>query len=431
MAWAEQRGGSWRIGFRFEDRKLGFTLNEVSEADAIAYVASTEELLRLLRRNVIALPDGCTIEDFLLYKGKPPARVTAEHAEVMTLTELRDHYLEAQADKLEENTLDGIRLHFRHLARILGPNTVVTTISRANLQSYVNKRASEWIDPNKYRARRRARDKAKKPRSNRKPPPAIEQDKPRRHPSAATIRKEIVSLRTAWNWARNHQGLRPEFPGRHLGYAKVEESLPFMTWDEAQRRVDAGGDPDKVWDCVFLQPSELTDLLDWVKGRPISAWIYPMFCFAAHTGARRSEIIRAVPSDLDLTTAVVTIREKKRVRRKLTTRQVPLSPFLKKTLSQWMKERAAGSNLFCKEDGRPLSPREAHNYFMRAVKGSKWSVLKGWHVFRHSFISAMASKGTDQRLIDEFVGHSTDEQRRRYRHIFPDVRRHAIEDVFA
>ena len=31
--------------------------------------------------------------------------------------------------------------------------------------------------------------------------------------------------------------------------------------------------------------------------------------------------------------------------------------------------------------------------------------LKGWHVFRYSFISALASKGVDQRVIDDLVGH--------------------------
>ena len=41
--------------------------------------------------------------------------------------------------------------------------------------------------------------------------------------------------------------------------------------------------------------------------------------------------------------------------------------------------------------------------------GSPWSVLRGYHVLRHSFISACASKGIDQRLLDEWVGHQTDE----------------------
>jgi integrase len=155
-----------------------------------------------------------------------------------------------------------------------------------------------------------------------------------------------------------------------------------------------------------------------------------MFVLAAHTGARRSEIVRALPSDVDLENAVVTIREKKRDKKRLTTRRVPLTPFLTEVLTDWMKVRVSGGTLFCKGDGKAIMAREAHNYFQRALRVSKWSVLKGWHVFRHSFISALASKGVDQRLIDDMVGHQTEEQRRRYRHLYPDVKQDAIRSVF-
>jgi integrase len=133
---------------------------------------------------------------------------------------------------------------------------------------------------------------------------------------------------------------------------------------------------------------------------------------------------------VDLAAGVVTIREKKRDKKRLTTRRVPLTPFLRAVLTGWMEERAKGKTLFCKGDGKLITPREAHNYFQRSLRLSKWSVLKGWHVFRHSFISALASKGVDQRLIDDMVGHQTEEQRRRYRHLYPDVKQQAILTVF-
>ena len=133
---------------------------------------------------------------------------------------------------------------------------------------------------------------------------------------------------------------------------------------------------------------------------------------------------------MDLENSVVTVSEKKRDKKRLTTRRVPLTPFLKKVLTDWMKTRANGETLFCKGDGKAITPRETHNYFQRALRLSKWSMLKGWHVFRHSFISALASKGVDQRLIDDMVGHLTEEQRRRYRHLYPDVKQDAIQLVF-
>jgi integrase len=136
------------------------------------------------------------------------------------------------------------------------------------------------------------------------------------------------------------------------------------------------------------------------------------------------------PANLNLDADVVTIREQKRDKRKHTTRRVPLTPFLKEVLREWMTQRASGKTLFCKEGGRVITPWEAHNYFQRAVRTSKWNVMKGWQVFRHSFISALASKGVDQRVIDDMVGHSTDEQRRRYRHLYPDIKQKAVHDLF-
>lgn len=74
---------------------------------------------------------------------------------------------------------------------------------------------------------------------------------------------------------------------------------------------------------------------------------------------------------------------------------------------------------------------EATDHFRRTLANSKWSVMRGFHVLRHSFCSNLAAAGVDQRVIDEFMGHQTEEMRRRYRHLFPDQRRKAIEMVFS
>src|SRR5205814_3392158 len=183
----------------------------------------------------------------------------------LTLAELKDAYFASQEKKLEQTTIDGIRLHFDHLARILKPGRVVPAMTRADLQGYVDKRAGEWIDPNIYRRKRLAKQALAPPkrqyrRTNAKPAAPVA-EKPKRHPSAATLKKEIVTLRTSWNWARRHLGLKEEFPGGGLDYAKIEESLPFMTWEEAERRIAAGDDPEKVWDCIYLRPQETAELL--------------------------------------------------------------------------------------------------------------------------------------------------------------------------
>jgi integrase len=436
MAWIQCRNDSWRVLFRHDGKQHTFWLGEVNEKEAQNTAAKVDYWLMRLKQRLVTLPPGCDVVTFVRHDGKPPEHLTVEGTKELTLEGLREAYFAARKVKLEETTTDGISLHFRHLARILGPNKMIPELTRADLQAYADKRSGEWIDPELYRRKRRekaalAKPKRKYVRKNAPPKPPEKPERPKRHPSSGTIKKEVISLRTAWNWARKQLGLKELFPGADLDYAKTKEPLPFMTWEEAEQRIAAGDDPEEVWEAVYLRTGEIAELLTWVKTRPVSPWVYPILCFAAHTGARRSEIVRALTSDVDLAGSVVTIREKKKDKRKLTTRRVPLTPFLREVLSDWLANHGKGATLFFKGGGKAITPREASNYFERALRVSKWRVLKGLHMFRHSFISALASKGVDQRIIDDLVGHCTEQQRRRYRHLYPDVKQKAIVDVFA
>jgi integrase len=95
-----------------------------------------------------------------------------------------------------------------------------------------------------------------------------------------------------------------------------------------------------------------------------------------------------------------------------------------------VKERLVGVKERTRPGILPLTEDETGDHLKRALAGSEWSVVRGWHNFRHSFISACASKGIDQRLIDEWVGHSTEQQRKRYRHLYPSVQAEALKSVF-
>jgi hypothetical protein len=137
----------------------------------------------------------------------------------------------------------------------------------------------------------------------------------------------------------------------------------------------------------------------------------------------------------------VLIHEKKRVKGKTTTRRVPLTPFLARVLKEWLQKRPGGPYLFrqCAAVVRsktkrsmplPITHDEAHDHFKRTLAKTKWKVIRGYHIFRHSFISLCASKRVDQRLIDEWTGHCTEELRRRYRHLFPTTQQQAMLSVF-
>lgn len=408
MASLERRNGWFRITFRFGGRKFNRTLKTVSETEALGRLQRLEENARLVESGRLSIPPGADVACFLLSDGKLHERPRV--ASPVLLDELFGEYFQSlPTGSLEPTTINLIQIHRRHLARHFGTRFAVQKLSSADLQTYIGKRC-------KQRGRRGG---------------SI---------CATTVSKEIRTLRALWNWGVSTGRLAGGFPGKGLKLPKTVEKPPFQTLAEIVRRTEPG-DPSGaagLWDCVYLSKEEMDALLDHVQANALQPFVYPMFVMAAHTGARRSEIVRTLVEDYQQET--ILIRERKRLRGKLSTRRVPVSRRLQEALDAWLQVHPGGPQLFCQHDVlRSKTPRpgptaitrdEAHDHFKRALQGSKWRVLPGWHCLRHSFISNCASKGIDQRMIDEWVGHTTEEMRRRYRHLFPSTQRDALNSVF-
>ena len=245
-----------------------------------------------------------------------------------------------------------------------------------------------------------------------------------------------MTFRSVWQWGITRKILEGDFPNDGIRFPKDTEKPPFQTWKEIERQISRGGMTDNqqadLWDCLFLTLDEIDGALKHVKESATQPFVYPMFVMAAQTGARRSELMRSQLTDFD--EQAVLLRERKRVRGKRSFRRVPLSDSLKAVLKAWFENHPGGRYTFCKStfgDAVPLTRDDASGYFERTLRDSNWSVIPGWHCFRHSFISNCAMKGVDQRIIDTWVGHQTEEMRRRYRHLFPDTEQAAMKSVFS
>lgn len=434
----QQKGESRYCTFAWHGRRYTFGIGKVSDKEAREKDVQVKYLLGLLKKGHRALPPGVTIAEYVQYDGHPPATAAVR----TTLVELRDRFLASHENgSSEQTTIDSYRLHFKHLVKHFGPEFPVVGLELPDLQGYVDKRAQ-----------------AKRANGNRLSP--------------ATIHKEIVTLRTAWNWGAAMKLVEGRFPSKGLRFPKGKEKPPYMTRQQIERRISAGAlsktEQAELWDALYLTPDEIDKVLTHVKAKARHPWIYPAVCFVAHTGARRSEMMRVLIEDVDFVENEVTLRAKKDRRGRTTTKRVKLSAELATALREWLQVHPGGLYLFCpsatvarsKKRSRltgfkdqktrattvagrlatvrkrepvpvgPLTANETDKHFDRTLAGSDWDIVKGWHVLRHSFISALASKAIDQRVIDEFVGHSTEEQRRRYRHLFPTVRQDAINAVF-
>jgi integrase len=204
-----------------------------------------------------------------------------------------------------------------------------------------------------------------------------------------TLIHALATFRAVWNWGHRSGLVSGSFPSAGLVYAKSDEVLPFMPWDEIERRIKAGGDADTLWECLYLNVEQVTEFLTFAKDANVRDYLYPMLAMAGHTGARQSEMMRARLEDVDIQNAVLTIREKKRARGTRTPRRVPISKLLAEVLKQQMERQKDQAYLF--GDGiNELTDGQAHKAFMKLVKDSKWKVLKGFHILRHAFISALA-----------------------------------------
>lgn len=422
--------GKFHIVFRVQGKRIKRSLGTDIESKAIARRDEIQETIDLIKRGKLSVPNDVSLADFVMADGDlqaiakkadDSANGLASKKRATIESMFADYFESMPPDSIEDTTLKTMRIHQRHLLRILKGKSELTTVTGQTLQKYVNTRA---LEKTRY---------------------AIDKSLPKeeweyRCVSATTIRKEVKTLGTVWRWAASVPLIERPFPNRGLRWPKTDEKPLFQTWAEIERQIEqdqlSDAHAESLWDCLYLRSTEVEQLLRHVEQTARYSFIYPLFAAAAFTGARRSELLRSKRSDFDFHSNIVTIRERKRVKGQRSTRRVSMSPTLQQIMKAWFDEHPGGQWTFAKYDPfsesepGPISRDSAHSHFRTTVDGSKWHVLKGWHSLRHSFISNLACAGIDQRIIDEFVGHTTEEMRRRYRHLFPDVKHAAVAQVF-
>ena len=417
MAWLEQeKTGIYEICFRFGEERIKRSARTREERKALTLAGRIEENLDLIQRGRLTVPEDADLFSFLISDGhvdgsKPRRRKSLKLSEVFDLYEAS-----LPKDSLGPETLRITKIHMTHVVRILGGRRQLQTIKRDDLQQYINTRSNE-------------------------------SGKRGRSVSPTTIKKELSSLRTLWRWAHESKLVSLEIPDQGLRYPRDRQKFPFSTWEQISARirrgVPSGQTEADLWDSLDLNSVELDDLLGVVRKHADYDFLYPMCFMAAHTGARRSELCRSMRDDIDFDGGAILIREKKRQKGRETFRHVPMSSRLRIVLKEWTAFSPMSVYTFPSEhhvnrirnDNRrenieTVFPDEASDQLEKTLRRTQWKKIRGWHIFRHSFISNCASLSVDQRMIDSWVGHQTEEMRQRYRHLFPNRQTQELEKVF-
>lgn len=151
----------------------------------------------------------------------------------------------------------------------------------------------------------------------------------------------------------------------------------------------------------YLTAAEFEELLRGAKQNKHALRDQTMLLFMYRHGLRVSELIKLKRGDLDLKTARIACN---RLKDGLSTHH-PIAGDELRAIKAYLRTRDDHLPwLFINEKGNPLS-RQAINYVI--ARAGENVGMKGVHphMLRHSCGYAMADKGLDTRLIQDYLGH--------------------------
>ncbi len=392
------RKGRWFLArFTYQGTEYKKSLKTSDRGDAEAALHDVESRIHALLRGRKQIPPNVDPGDYVVWGDAAPVR-NVEQRLVLTFCEVLEKYLTAHNDFKAPSTIEGERIHLQNIAECLGAAAEVRIdrLGHRELESALRKRLGLV--------------------------------------SGATVNKERRTLLSFFKWATKQEYLTSS-PARDLPQVKIDrERPPFRTLEEIEGIIRRGeideSEIPEIWECLYLDQEQISKILSMVKARSKDDFIHPMFAVVAYTGMRRGEMMRLRWLDVDFGRKVVTARSRKQSRqRKETAREIDLHPELECILAEYRKQRKSGQYVIGRADTlQPLTIHQANDAFRRALKGSQWEqkmpsgkkkTVIGFHTFRHSFASNLAMQGVDQRIIDRWMGHTTEAMRRRYQHLFP------------
>jgi len=186
------------------------------------------------------------------------------------------------------------------------------------------------------------------------------------------------------------------FASVSLDDPKGKEKAPFRTYDQIEAIVKRGNlskqEQRDLWAGLFLDWAHVDEILEYVRMHTTSTWLYPFFVVIAHTGARRSELLRARIEDFDFEHEVVLVREKKKFKERETFRTVDMIPLDARAMREYFAEpQPGGVCAFSPVAGQPVDGATAREAYKWLLRNSRWKVLRGYHAIRQSFASNLAA----------------------------------------
>ena len=336
------RKGEWLVArFTWNGKEYKKSLKTKDNGDAKAALRDVENRIHDLHRNKIQLPIGVDPGDFIVW-GENAKSKSAVRPIAPTFGELATAYLEAQKGFKAESTMVTERIHLGTAQEVLGKfaQLPVDQLRHRDLAAILHKRLQQVTD--------------------------------------TTAKKERQTLISVFAWAVQ-QEILDSSPAVALPIIKADcDRPPFRTWGEIEEMLKQGGLDDsqttELWECLYLTPGEIAEILALVKQRANPDFAYPMFALIAYTGIRRGEMLRLRWLDVDFRRKSIIARSLKQSRQKReTSRDIDLHPELESVLAAYYQKRRSGSYVICRDKAvGSLTKQEASDAFRRSLQGTRW-----------------------------------------------------------
>jgi integrase len=378
------RGDTYHAIFRVEGRQYERSLKTNDRRDAEFVVHGIERMLHRLRTGQEKIPPGFDPGDYVIGGGRLPS--AGARPRVPTVGKAKDLYLAAQQNRISDSHLGLQRTHLTQFCQFLG------AIDPLRCDRVSSKKVDAFLQQ-----RLRERD-------------------------PVTVRHVRNTLLRFFQWAVS-QGYVEKSPVATLEPIRAGRDMPpFRTIAEIEAIIERGGLDDdgtrELWKCLYLSPREIAELLQTVRQNACYDASFMLHCIPAYTGMRRGEVLRLRWTDVDFGQGYITARSRKQSRTKReTARRIDLHQGLRRELEKWREQRPKAQDVMCDaETLEPLGKDKANRCFWQPMRGTEWCLESnknwfkvGFHTYRHSFASNLAAAGVDQRIIDEFMGHTMKE----------------------
>ncbi len=348
------------------------------------------------------------------------------------------------------------RLYEAHIRLYIAPNLGHIPLDRLRLPhveamfASIEMQNEKIVEDNEARravqtALREAR-KAKNRRASRKLREQLAEMPRYRRPAGPATRARIREpLRKALNDARR-KGLIGTNPAADVELDAAPRSKPLVWTSERVARWNATGkvpSPVMVW-----TPEQTTTFLRQARDHRL----YALYHVIAHRGTRRGETVGLPWTDVDLDSGIVTIREQivqlgwevetGRPKSDAGDRPIALDTgtveVLKAHRERQAKERRVHGDewinsgmTFTQENGEPLHPATVTKTFRQITEEAGLPPIR-LHDLRHGAATIALATGTDIKVVQELLGHSSSTLTRdTYTSVLPELQRSAAEAIAA